>query len=95
MSKVSRLHQPTPNTPVRIPLTEREFKNFYGLCAIAVMKTQAIQQEAAQRIEAAQQERQQVLNQLLKKYRAAGMRPDVDYRFDEATHSLIAPTQGV
>ena len=90
MSKTSRQSRPTPNTPVSIALTTREFKEFHGLCAIAALTVQAIQQQAAQQIAAAQQERQKALARLAKKYRASGMRLDVDYRFDEATHSLVA-----
>ncbi|MCR4301783.1 MAG: hypothetical protein NUV51_09250 [Sulfuricaulis sp.] len=90
MSKRSRQHRPTPNKPVRIVLTAREFKDFQGACAVAALNVQAIQQDAAQRIAAAQQAQQKELAKLAKKYRAQGMRADVNYAFDEQTHSLVS-----
>lgn len=92
MSKAPRCHTPNPNAEVRIVLTPREFADFQGVCAVAALKVQEIQRQAAQQIAAAQQGRQRDFLRLVKKYRAAGMRLDADYRFDEATHSLIAVT---
>ena len=92
MSKASRRHGPNPNAEVRIVLSKREFQDFHGLCAIAALNVQAIQQQAAQQIAAAQQPRQKALTALAKKYRSQGMRLDVDYRFDESTHSLVVVT---
>lgn len=90
MSKKSRLHRPTPGKEIRVVLTPREFKDFQGACAVMALNIQAIQQNAAQQIAAAQAPKQKEFLRLVKKYRAAGLRPDVDYRFDEATRSLIA-----
>lgn len=81
--------RPNPNAETRIKLTPREFQDFQGACAITALKVQAIQQDAAQRIAAVQQEQQKALLRLVKKYRAQGMRPDVTFHFDEATHSLV------
>lgn len=89
MSKQSRTKRPTPNKEVRVVLTAREFKDFQGAVAVAALNVQAIQQDAAQRIAAAQQTSQKELLKLVKKYRAQGMRPDAQYRFDEGAHSLV------
>jgi hypothetical protein len=90
----SRKHAATDgngNRPeVRVQLTPREFADHYGLCAVAALKIQAIQQQAAQAIAAAQQPKQQSFLRLVKKYRAQGLRPDQDYAFDEATYTLVA-----
>lgn len=88
MSKNSKRQQ-TNGIEVRIPLTQREFSDFQGVCAIAALKVQTLQQQAAQQIAVAQQPRQQEFLRLAKKYRRAGMRPDQNYRFDEASHSLV------
>lgn len=89
MSKASRTHRQTPNKEIRITLTLREFNDFQGVVAVAAIKIQSIQQRAAQEIAAAQGSQQKELLRLANKYRHLGMRPDKNYRFDEATHSLI------
>jgi hypothetical protein len=89
MGKASR-RKHAQQDETRIVLSPREFADFQGVCAVAAIKVQAIQQQAAQQIAAAQQDRQKAFLRLVKKYRAQGMRPDGEYRFDEATHSLIA-----
>jgi hypothetical protein len=89
MSKTSRQHHPSPNKPIRIVLTPREFNDFHGVCAIAALNVQALQQQALQQITAAERPKQQALARLAKKYRAAGLRLDVNYTFDPATHALM------
>ena len=89
MSKRSRLNTRIARE-TRIVLRATDFAHLQGVCAVAALNVQAIQQDAAQRIAAAQQTSQKELIRLAKKYRAQGMRPDVNYRFDEATHSLVA-----
>ncbi len=74
---------------IRIVLAPREFADFQGVCAVAVLKVQAIQQQAAQQIAAAHADRLNAFLRLAKKYRAAGLRPDMDYRLDEASRSLV------
>lgn len=85
--------RPNPNAETRIKLTPREFQDFHGASAITALKVQAIQQDAAQRVAAAQAGQQKALLALVKKYRAQGMRPDVNYAFDEATCSLVLINQ--
>lgn len=90
MSKSSRQHLPNPNAEVRIALTPREFKDLQGLCAIAAIALMTIKQQADAAIAAAQAPQQKELARLAKKYRDQGMRADHNYRFDVATHSLVA-----
>lgn len=89
MSKSSRLKHPSPNKEVRIQLTPREFQDLQGAIAITAVKVQAIQQDAAQRIAEVQKTSQNELIKLTKKYRVQGMKIDVNYAFDEKTHSLV------
>jgi hypothetical protein len=94
MSKRTRQRRPNPNAEIRIQLTPREFQDFQGASAIVQLKVQAIQQDAAQRIAAAQADQQKAFLRLVKKYRTQGLRPDVAFRFDEATHSLVLIESG-
>ena len=94
MSKQTRQHRPTPNKDVRVQLTPREFRDFHGICAIAATRVFAIQQVAQQRLAECQVPRQEAFARLLKKYRAAGLRADLEYAFDEQTHSLVSVGHG-
>jgi hypothetical protein len=89
MSKQTRQHRPTPNKTVRVVLTVRDFRDFHGVCAVAAIRAQAIQIAGERQLVESQQARQQAFTRLLRKYRHAGLRPDVEYVFDDAMHALV------
>lgn len=80
--------RPNPNV-TRIKLTPEEFQHLQGAYAIMALKVQAIQQDAAQKIANVQKNADKVKSDLIKKYKVKGMRPDVNYSFDEETCSLV------
>ncbi len=74
----------------RIVLSPEDFAAHLRVCQETLWNVSEIQGRAAREIAAAQARMRDSFLALGQKYAAQGLRPDVGYRLDTATHSLIA-----
>ncbi len=73
-----------------VVLSPEDFAAHLRLCQEALWNVQEIQGRATREIAAAQRPMQENFQRLVQQYAAQGLRPDVGYRLDTPTHSLIA-----
>jgi len=74
----------------RVVLAPEDFAAHLRICQETLWTVQEIQGQAARDIAAAQTAMRASFLKLVETYHAQGLRPDVGYRLDRTTHSLIA-----